>query len=98
MSKRAPKVPSYVDIMNVNIGKSVVPTKTKCQPSGLENPPPLNVALMHIISGPSSHIPSTGKKTSDTRFATLPDTFRAITNNSTVVVGRRAVRLPAKPM
>jgi len=79
--------------MNVKIGKRPVPIKTKCQPSGLENPPPLKVALTAIISGPNSHIPSRANRTSETRFALLPDTLRPIIKIRAVENGRPIVRI-----
>ncbi len=79
--------------MKVNIGKRAVPSKTRFQPPGLENPPPLKENPIDIMSGPKIHIPKMAHKISDTRFLSLPDIFRTIIKTRIVVIGRMAVSL-----
>jgi len=76
VSKSAPRVPSYVEAMNVTAGKRLVPIKTKCQ-SGLENPPSLKI--QPIDATPSGRL----------KTPILWGNVRRITDSVEVVAARR---------
>src|SRR5437762_892251 len=60
--RRAPSVPSYVDMMKVKTGNRQVPIKTNCKPPGWEKPTPVMLALTDIIMGPNSQMPRTANR------------------------------------